>query len=94
MNGGASYSFFKTYAGALGADVDLNAASTGGAPVSYGGGACAAIRCNVAGVLNVVPERGGAAVALQFAAGETQYVRASKLVASGSTATTITVYWE
>jgi len=91
-----SASFFRTYAGVPGADIDLNAASaraTTGPFTTFAGESCVAIRCDTAGNLMVIPERGGAAQKLIFAAGETQYVRATKIVASGSTAGDVTVFW-
>ena len=95
-----SYGFFVFYAGVPGADIDLQAASAAasgstvpGNTVARPGSACAAIRCGTAGNLALIPERGGAAVSVPFAAGETVRVRAQKIVAAGSTAGTITVFW-
>lgn len=53
---------------------------------------CRAIRCGGAGDL-VVTRPDGTNVTLDFTAGEMQPVRAKALVASGSTATDVTVYW-
>lgn len=74
---------FATYAGAV-ADTDLTA--EGLAP-------CRWIRAKVAGTLVVKRASDGASVTLNFTAGETQFVSALALVAAGSSATDITVFW-
>lgn len=75
---------FVTYAGAV---ADTNLMTEGG------GAACRRIRCKVAGALNVKRASDHAEVILNFTAGETQDVSASALVASGSTATDVTIYY-
>jgi len=95
-----SYGFFAFYAGVPGADIDLQAASAQASAstvpqnaVARPGTACAAIRCGTAGNLVLIPERGGASVSVPFAAGETVRLRASKIVAAGTTAGAVTVFW-
>lgn len=92
--------FYAAYDGAA-VDTDLIAASveasasTGGpsnVPLQ-GGKPCQAIRAGGAGVLMVTTER-GAAAKLRFVAGETQRVGARAIVAAGSTATDLTVFWD
>ncbi len=76
----------KSYAlaGALSGDVDLNA--DGGEP-------CRAIRVGTAGDLAIVNASGTSTVIPSLLAGETIRVRASKLLAAGTTAQKITALW-
>jgi hypothetical protein len=79
--------FAKSYAtsAVLGADVDL---------VADGGGPCRGIRVGVAGNLVVTCARGAASVTIyNVAVGELIAIQATALVASGSTAEKITVFW-
>jgi hypothetical protein len=80
-----SSEMFKAYApsGVLSGDVDLTASDQLGGP-------CRAIYCATAGTL-VVTRLDGTNVSLVFVAGATMNVVARALVASGSTATGITV---
>ena len=71
--------------GALGEDVDL---------VAVGGNPCRAIRVGQAGDLVVKDARDGSAKTIpSVTAGETVFVQAVALVASGTTAQKITVLW-
>lgn len=54
---------------------------------------CRRIRCSVAGDLVVKRASDGASVTLPFAAGETMEIQALELVAAGSTAEGLTVFW-
>jgi hypothetical protein len=76
-------SHFQTYAGAV-ADTDL---------VAEGKAPCRRIRANMAGTLVVKRASDGAAIILNFLAGEFQSVQASALVAAGSTVSGVTVFW-
>lgn len=79
--------FYESYApsGALGADVDLQAA---------GGGPCRAIRVGQAGDLVVKDARTNTNKTIPaMTAGETLPISALALVASGTTAQKITVLW-
>lgn len=79
--------FAKSYAtsGVLGADVDLGA---------DGGGPCRRIYIGGTGNLVVKCARGGASVTYYaLPVGKTIEIQATSLVASGSTATKITVEW-
>ncbi len=79
-----SSSHFVTYAGAV---VDTNLATEGG------GQACRRIRANTAGSLVVTRESDGAQVTMNLLAGETVDICARSLVAAGSSATGITVFF-
>jgi hypothetical protein len=79
--------FWKSYAtsAVLGADVNLN---------TDGGGPCRGIRVGVAGNLAVTRSRDGSTeIIYNVAVGELIAIQATALVASGSTAEKITVFW-
>lgn len=84
LNPGAVFSspLYRAYTGAV-ADRNL---------VTVGGACCRAIRCTTAGDL-VVTDADGTSVTLPFLAGETMLVQAATIVASGSTATGLVVFW-
>lgn len=78
----ASSPFYESYSGVV-ADRNL---------VAIGNNVCRAIRVTTAGDL-VVTRPDGTNVTLPFASGETQAIQAKAIVASGSTAQGVTVYW-
>lgn len=79
----ATSQHYVSYSGAV-VDTDL---------VAEGNGPCRRIRCNAAGSLVVKRASDNTNVTLQFLAGETQSAAANALVASGSTAAGVTVYF-
>jgi len=79
-NGARSYAL----TGALTADVDL---------LLEGLGPCTAIRVGAAGDLSVVGADGIAVPLPALIAGEVVDIQATKILAAGTTATKITVFW-
>ena len=78
------------WSGSVGADTELTC------PIGTGAAKPLdrpmAVRCESAGTL-VVDYGGGVTDTLYFKAGERQEIQPAKIVASGSTAHTVTVYW-
>lgn len=79
-----SVSSSSQYALWTGADMDL---------VAAGGSACRWVRATIAGAIALVKPSDGTTVIINFIAGETQYICATKILLSGTTATGISIYW-